>query len=178
MGKIAFALMSLVAAVPAGFLAYLMVMNFLNSIEGRPMGFKALWGITLLMSSLVALMPLAIVIFYRGPAAPSRKKDGGDEEAESLSDEDFAADEAFVEEEAFDEEPAGDEEFVDEAFEDEAGDDAFADDEFEDDAFTDDDAGDDLTLAEDASGQEDVFAEDDDLEFDYEDFADDDDDQK
>ena len=100
MSKLQLPLISLVAAIPGGFLAYLLVMAFLNHAESMPT--------TLLMSGVLVLMPLGALIF--GPKGGAKKKGKDLEEAESFDedDEELVSDSAAelsgeFEEEDFDE---------------------------------------------------------------------------
>lgn len=61
--KLSFAAVSLVAAVPAGFMSYLMVMNFVSRLDEMGTGLKVLSGMMLLICVLVALIPAGILIF-------------------------------------------------------------------------------------------------------------------
>ena len=128
---------SLVTALPAAFLAYILVMAFLqkpgfNEMKGF---FQIISGLTLLMVTLIVLMPVGILIFgKKSNAAPKedakKKADDGedlavDETAEPKAkskddEEDIAVDE--------DEDVFEDDEFADEGFEDEGFDDEDFDD--------------------------------------------------
>ena len=66
MTKMQTSLVSLVAAVPGGLLAYGMVMSFLNYASQSPLSFRIISGITLVTAVLLALLPLAILA-YGGP---------------------------------------------------------------------------------------------------------------
>lgn len=66
MNKVETSLVSLVAAVPGGLLAYGMVMSFLNFASTSPLSFRIVAGITLVTAVLMALLPLAILV-YGGP---------------------------------------------------------------------------------------------------------------
>ncbi len=63
MGRTQRALTSLVAAIPAGFLAYLLVMVFLSRADSLTMMTQIVVGVTLLCAALVALMPIGLMIF-------------------------------------------------------------------------------------------------------------------
>ena len=63
MSKIGLFLTSLVAAVPGGFLAYLMVMAFLNHSGGPTMWTKVLAGMLLFIGSLLSVMPVGVLLF-------------------------------------------------------------------------------------------------------------------
>jgi hypothetical protein len=56
-------LMSLVAAIPGGLLAYGMIMSFLQYSEKSPLSFKVISGMSLVMGLLLALLPFAILAF-------------------------------------------------------------------------------------------------------------------
>jgi hypothetical protein len=105
--------MSLVAAVPAAFLAFLLVMAFLNHADGMGGTLNAVVGVALLAAVATALMPVGILLFG-GPKAPAKpkaakapkpsKKKGKDEPAEEEEDAaavapDEAEEEVLVEEE-------------------------------------------------------------------------------
>lgn len=71
MGKLSFTLTSLIAAVPAAGLCYLLVMAFLGNFERMGTTLQAVAGLSLLGAALIALMPLGILIFFRGPDTPA-----------------------------------------------------------------------------------------------------------
>ena len=82
---------SLVAAIPAGFLAYLLVMVFLSRADSLTMMTQIVVGVTLLCAAVVALMPIGLMIFTGKKSAvdddvavarPSRKADVEDDEEE------------------------------------------------------------------------------------------------
>ncbi|QDT63259.1 hypothetical protein [Calycomorphotria hydatis] len=73
MGKITFAITSLVAAIPAGFLGYLVVMAFLNQFEHLPVMLSVVLGFTLLICLLVVAAPVAILL---GPSPEPRRMAG------------------------------------------------------------------------------------------------------
>lgn len=88
------AAVSLVAAIPAGFLAALLVMAFLNHAENLRMMTQILVGGTLLVTAMVVLMPFGILIFggkKSAAKAPAGKKAGkaagAGSDAEMSSDE-------------------------------------------------------------------------------------------
>jgi hypothetical protein len=56
-------LVSLVAAIPGGFLAVRLALDFLNIAEQMGGGLKILSALTLTISTLVMLLPVAILIF-------------------------------------------------------------------------------------------------------------------
>ena len=67
MGRTQRALTSLVAAIPAGVLSYLLVMVFLNQADSLKTTMQVVVGLTLLVSFVVTAMPLVLLI-------PGRKK--------------------------------------------------------------------------------------------------------
>ena len=67
-------LMSLTAALPAGYLTYLLVMAFLSFSGGPTVIHQALTGVTLGTAALVALMPVGILVFYQGDEIPSSRR--------------------------------------------------------------------------------------------------------
>lgn len=79
MGRTQRALTSLVAAIPAGFLSYLLVMVFLNQADSLKTTMQAVVGATLLVSAIVALMPFALLI-------PGKKKKEPAESSESVAE--------------------------------------------------------------------------------------------
>jgi len=66
--------MSLTAALPAGYLAYMLVMAFLSFSGGPTVIHQALTGLTLAIASLVALMPVGILVFYRGDEVGTKRR--------------------------------------------------------------------------------------------------------
>jgi hypothetical protein len=83
----------LVAAIPAGFLAYLLVMVFLTKAGNLPTMATVLVGLTLACAVLVILMPFGLLIFGgkkavddddERPAKASKVKD--DEEVEEIEE--------------------------------------------------------------------------------------------
>jgi len=92
------AAVSLVAAIPAGILAALLAMAFLNHAENLRLMTQVLVGATLLLTVVVALMPFAVLVFggkKKAAAAATGKKGAkaaaGDDDAEMTSGE-YAAD--------------------------------------------------------------------------------------
>ena len=102
--KISFFVTTLLAAIPAAFLAYLCVAAFLfhsDALSGVLMG---LIGLTLLLSVVVAALPAAVLLKKGGPksakAAPAAKaaeaeeaEDAGWDKVEASAEEDEFADE-------------------------------------------------------------------------------------
>jgi hypothetical protein len=85
--KIGLFLTSLVAAIPGGFMAYLMVMAFLNHSGGPNMWTKALAGMLLCIGGLLGVMPVGILLFAgpkteKQPKEPKKKPAAKDESEE------------------------------------------------------------------------------------------------
>lgn len=80
MGRTQRALTSLVAAIPAGFLGYLLVMVFLNQADSLSTTMQAVVGSTLLVAGIVALMPFILLIPGR-KAAPAAVNSAVDDDA-------------------------------------------------------------------------------------------------
>ncbi|MCA9096869.1 MAG: hypothetical protein KDA36_00710 [Planctomycetaceae bacterium] len=74
MTKTSVMLMSLPAAIPAGYLTFLLVMVFLGYGGGATVIHQALAGATLGIAALVAAMPVGILLFYQGAHVPKAKK--------------------------------------------------------------------------------------------------------
>lgn len=95
MGRVQRALTSLVAAIPAGFLAYLLVMVFLNSADSLPMMLKIIVGLTLLCAAFVTLMPFILLIpGKKAPAEPAKASGGGKGAKVAVADDDEEVEEA------------------------------------------------------------------------------------
>lgn len=116
---------SLVLAIPAGYLAYLLVMTFLdkpgfNELAGF---FQIIAGLTLTVVTLMVLMPFGILIFGQKPEKKEKPKDKADDGEDLATDEEDDGEDLAADDE-------GEEMFADddEGFED---DDSF--DDFEDD---------------------------------------------
>jgi hypothetical protein len=118
---------SLVLAIPAGFLAYLLVMTFLNKPGFTELAgfFQIIAGLTLAMVTLMVLMPLGILIFGQKPEKKEKPKEETDDGEDLAADEEDEGEDLGVEDEG-EEMFAEDEE---EGFEDDGFDD-FEDDEF------------------------------------------------
>jgi len=126
---------SLITAIPAGYLAYVLVMIYLqdpgfNNLAGF---FQIITGLTLTLVTLMVLMPVGILIFGKKSEKTEKPKEEADDGEDLATDEDDLGDEdegedMFADE---DDEFGGDEDLGDEGFDDEFGDDAF--DDFEDD---------------------------------------------
>ncbi|VAX40833.1 hypothetical protein MNBD_PLANCTO02-921 [hydrothermal vent metagenome] len=66
MTKLGFTMTSFVAAIPGAFLCYFLAMFFFQKIDQEVMTIlKVLAGFTLFVSFLVAIMPVAILIFFK-----------------------------------------------------------------------------------------------------------------
>lgn len=101
-GRIQRALVSLVAAVPAGFLAFLLVNTFLNSADKLNTTFQVVCGIVLACVAVVILMPFALLIFG-GPKTKSEDDDSPkgkavEEDVETIDDDDAVEADEDVEE--------------------------------------------------------------------------------
>lgn len=115
MTKSSSALLSLVAAVPAAFLAFLLVMAFLNHADKMGGTLNAVVGVALLAAVATALMPVGVLLFGgpRGPAKPKAAKapkPAKKKKGKAASEEDAAAS-AIAATAAQDEELVDDEEF-------------------------------------------------------------------
>jgi hypothetical protein len=107
---------SLVTAIPAAYLAYVLVMTFLqepgfNNLSGF---FQIISGGTLALVTLMVLMPVGILIFGTKPEkAPKAEKKS--EEPDDIGEKAEAADEeeSLGEADEFEDEEFGDEEFED-----------------------------------------------------------------
>ena len=86
MGRTQRALTSLVAAIPAGFLGYLLVMVFLNQADSLSTTMQAVVGATLLTAGLVALMPFILLIPGRKAAPAAAGSNSGDDAVEVMDD--------------------------------------------------------------------------------------------
>lgn len=130
MGKMGLAGTSLVAAIPGGVLAYLMLMAVLNHLDPMPTILKVSAISLLVVAGAITLFPLFILIY--GPKSPESTA-----KAKAKPDEKSSAAAAPAEQESFEsaDEPAFEEESFEEA---ESFDDAeMADDDaFEADGFT------------------------------------------
>lgn len=92
---------SLVAAIPAGILATLLVMMFLRHSENLPMMLQVITGGTLLFAAVVALTPFGVLLFggkKKAAPAPADKAKGAtavsddDEEAEVIASDELEED--------------------------------------------------------------------------------------
>lgn len=102
MSKTNFALVTLVAAIPAAFVAYLLVMAFLSNFENMSTGLQVIVALTLLCCVVVALLPVAVLVTgskgERAPAKTAKKEEAPAEAAAATEEADI--EEADLEEEA------------------------------------------------------------------------------
>jgi hypothetical protein len=91
-GRTQRALTSLVAAIPAMFLCYLLVMAFLNKADSLSTGMQIIVGATLAVAAFVALMPFGLFVLGGKKAAaaeaPAKRKGAADDEEIETLDED------------------------------------------------------------------------------------------
>jgi hypothetical protein len=148
--KLNLTLATLVAAIPAGFLGYLMIMTFLNLANQMTTGLVVLASVTLAAAVCVVLMPVLIPIFGKQPALATGTP--VDVEPKSAADDEDEGDVGLVDEDPFDEDMVSE------------GDISVDDLELDDDFETD------------ADGDDELYAEDDDVDgFEIEVFDDEDD---
>lgn len=94
----------MIAAIPAGFLAFLLVQTFLQSADKLTMTVQIVVGVTLACAALVTLMPFGLLIFGGrkeaavAAAAPSKGKATYDDDVESSDDADDFGDADEVDE--------------------------------------------------------------------------------
>lgn len=136
MSKWSLVAVSLVPAAVGGFLCFLMVMTFLQRAESLNGMLMGLAGMTLAVSALIAVMPLAIAVFMSNPG-PQYVEVPAEQEAVAVADEELADD---FDELADDFDVAADADVdaidLDDNFGDDFGDDDFGEDfEFDDDEF-------------------------------------------
>lgn len=79
MGKISFFCASLVAALPAGYLTYEMASTFLTRADKLAGMLTVVAGLTLAVSAVVTLIPVAILLFV--PSAEKPPKPGAEDAA-------------------------------------------------------------------------------------------------
>ncbi len=128
MGKIGLTLVSLLGAAPCGYLGFLMVMTIKDRFEDLHSMLQIFTALTLGVCGLVAMLPVAVLVFYAGPATKPKK--GETDEDSDDADGDFGDDEALDEGDALvepvdeddDEVEMGDDEFEEETLD---GDDDF-----------------------------------------------------
>ncbi len=122
MSKYSLSLASLVAAIPAGFLAYVLVMAFLQKPGFNEMAgfFQIISGLTLGLVSLAVLLPVGILIFGKKPEKTEKPEKKADDEAAAEEEEDdlVAEEEASLEDDDFADDDFGDGDFADDDFED------------------------------------------------------------
>ncbi len=157
MSKLSLLLTSLVAAIPGGYLTYLMVMTFLNRADQMSGTLMGLAGLTLAMSACITLTPFGIAIF-----TPKGEKVASAGSAQEEADVDEDLDEDLDEEAG----GFGDDPIPDDFEVEDSGDFDSAEtgdlETFEYDVDGDDTGGDDFDDADFDAGDDDVFAEDDD----------------
>lgn len=134
MTKYSLSAASLVAAIPAGYLAYLLVMTFLNKPGFNELAgfFQIIAGLSLTLVTLMVLMPFGILIFGKSPEKVEKPKkeeadDGEDlasDDEEEMGFEDEGEDIGVADEDEEEMFAVDDEEFEDDGFDD------FEDDEF------------------------------------------------
>ncbi len=91
MGKVSFALTSLVAAIPGGFLCYLLVMAFVSHAANLQLMSQIFVGLSLLCAGTVALMPVGILIFGgRSAGKKTAAKSPSGKKSQAVADEDDA----------------------------------------------------------------------------------------
>jgi len=96
-GRTQRALTSLVAAIPAGLLTYLLVMVFLNQAESLSTLLKIIVGVTLAASGFVAIMPIGLLIFGGKKAAAEESEAATSKKSATIDlDDDDAVEEVDV----------------------------------------------------------------------------------
>jgi hypothetical protein len=90
-GRTQRALTSLVAAIPAGYLSYLLIMVFLSKADTLKTSMQVIAAVTLLAAIFVAAMPFILLVPSRKKNVPASTtavpKDDVDAEADSVGDE-------------------------------------------------------------------------------------------
>jgi hypothetical protein len=92
--KLGLFFLSLVAAIPGGFLAVRLVLDFLNRADQMETTLQIVSGLTLAMSALVMLLPFGILIF--GPKTEKEPEVGETSKAEGSKADISKADVAVV----------------------------------------------------------------------------------
>jgi hypothetical protein len=95
-GRTQRALTSLVAAIPAGLLTYLLVMVFLNQAESLSTLLKIIVGVTLAASGFVAIMPIGLLIFGGKKAAAEESEAATSKKSATIDIDDDAVEEVEV----------------------------------------------------------------------------------
>lgn len=105
MNKFTYAAISLIGAIPGGYLAYLMVMAMVNHFSEMVTMMRVLTGLTLAAAAVVAVMPIGILVFA---SKPKTEEEDEDEEESASLDEDAVedADPDAFQAEAFDDDDA------------------------------------------------------------------------
>ncbi|MEX0701667.1 MAG: hypothetical protein WD069_06175 [Planctomycetales bacterium] len=99
MSKLSLCLTSLVAAIPGGILAALMVMTIVAKFGEMPTSFTVLASIVLAVCAFVAVLPLGILIFgprRPGEAAEKKAAAAADEEADEYVPEEALGEDEFA----------------------------------------------------------------------------------
>lgn len=96
---------SLVAALPAAYLTYLLVMTFINRSGNMATMMYVVAGLTLAVSASVALVPVGILLFSPGAEKPPKQQeDASDDQATAAAEDD-------LEEDDLEEDDLGDDDF-------------------------------------------------------------------
>ena len=135
MSKLSFAGISLVGAIPAGFLAYVLIMVMLGNFENLTTMMQVFIWPALLVSVVIALMPVIIMVFMPKslPVATFAVAGAAGVGGMTMTDEDSSDEETLFAEDSGE---FGDDEFGDEEYDD-LGDDLEVE-EFEDSDYDDD----------------------------------------
>ncbi len=102
MGRTSYALMSLIAAVPAAILVLILVMGFLQHANTMPGLLPVVAGLTLLVAALVAVTPVGLLLFGGSKPARAAKATAAVAEGEGSGTALEAGDESFVADEGAD----------------------------------------------------------------------------
>lgn len=89
MNKFSYAALALIAAIPGGFLSYMLVMTMLSNFRNMTGTFKFLVCAILACSALMAVMPIGIMIFVRDEEKERQKAEAAEDldEVEDVQDE-------------------------------------------------------------------------------------------
>lgn len=83
---------SLVAAIPAAFLGYLMLMAVINSMDAMPTMLKVMAILLLLVAAVMLLFPAYIMIYFSSGAASAKAPKTTPDETSALPSQDAAED--------------------------------------------------------------------------------------